>query len=82
MAEVEKDYCNSIEYNYRISEFSYSIAMKKDGYRLNKKRKLSCLAVYVSVMYKLYKNVAISNKPPTYKDLNNFVDYSYTRIFI
>ena len=85
MVYVEKDKCDSIIYNYKISKFRYTISMEKDRYKLNDQRKqkeLSCRVAYVSVIYKLYNNVAISNKPPTFRDLNIFIDYSYTRIFI
>ena len=85
MAYVEKDTCDSIEYNYNISAFKYTIIMKKDGYKIYGIRKhynLSNKVVYTSVIYKLYNNVAISNKPPTFRDLNGFMDYAYTRIFI
>ena len=82
MACIEKDNCNSIEYNYEISKFKYIISIEKDRYKLNRQIKHSYVLAFVSVIYKLYNNVAISNKPPTFRDLRSFVDYSYTRIFI
>ena len=82
MVYVKKDKCTSIELNYEISKFRYIISMEKDRYKLNKQIKHSCILAFVSVMYTLYNNVAISNKPPTSRNLNNAADYSYTRIFI
>ena len=85
MVYIEKDPCDSIEYNYRISAFRYTIIIKKDKYQIygiRKQRNLSNRVVYTSVMHKLYNNVAISNKPPTFRDFNGSFDYSYTRIFI
>ena len=85
MSYAKKDTCDSIEYNYRIYAFRYAIIMEKDKYQIygiRKHRNLSDRVVYTSVIYKLYNNVAISNKPPSYKDLNGSIDYSYTRIFI
>lgn len=85
MSYAEKDTCDSIEYNYRISAFRYTIIMEKDKYQIygiRKQRNLSHRVVYTSVIYKLYNNVAISNKPPTFRDFNGFMDYSYARIFI
>ena len=85
MAYIENYTCASIEYNYRISAFRYTIIMEKDKYGIcgiRKHHNLSKRVVYTSVMYTLYNNVAISNKPPTSRNLNNAADYSYTRIFI
>ena len=85
MSYAEKDTCDSIEYNYKISAFRYAIIMEKDKYQIygiRKQRNLSHRVVYTSVMHNLYNNVAISNKPPSYKDLNGSINYSYTRIFI
>ena len=85
MAYVRKDKCDSIDLNYSIYAFIYTIVMEKDKYQIygiRKYRNLSNRVAYTSVIYKLYNNVAISNKPPTYRDLNDYIDYSYTRIFI
>ena len=85
MSYAEKDTCDSIEYNYRIYAFRYTIIMEKDKYQIygiRKHRNLSNRVVYTSVIYKLYNNVAISNKPPTVRDFDGFMDYSYARIFI
>lgn len=85
MAYVKKDKCKYIELNYKISAFKYIIVMEKDKYQIygvSKQRNLSNRVIYTSVVHKLYNNVVISNKPPTYKDLNSPDNYSYTRIFI
>lgn len=85
MSYAEKDTCDFIEYNYRISAFRYTIVMEKDKYQIygiRKHHNLSHRVAYTSVIYKLYNNVAISNKPPTFRDFNGSIDYSYARIFI
>lgn len=79
MAYIKKDNCSSPIFNYIISDFRYIINLDKP-LLIYKRSKLHKGSVYTSNVIKLYKNIAISNKPPS--ATNRVVDYRYARIYI
>lgn len=79
MAYIEKDNCSSPIFNYIISDFRYIITLA-NPLSIYKRSKFHKGSVYTSNVIKLYKNIAISNKPPSATD--RVVDYRYTKIYI